>query len=155
MESVNTLLTHSDLVNRAGRWLETSSRFRCSVVLREYKCYANEIPDVIGFNKHRSILIECKASRADFLADRNKPHRHYRQKLGAYRYYLVPPHICCPEDVPEGWGLLYLFPNKIIEVKPAINQQDDSVKAAEWSILFSVVRRMQLRHDLNEIYQSL
>ena len=147
------ILTHGDLVQRAKRWLEKShgNKFACGVVLAEYNSYADEIPDVIGFNAKRSILIECKVSRADFKSDGKKPHRHYRKKLGNLRYYLTMPNVACPEDITNGWGLLIASDKRITEVKESEYFGDDTVKAAEWAILYSIVRRFTVRGLLSEI----
>jgi len=150
-------ITHDDLVQQAKKWLETAhgTKFACGVVLTEFSCRASEIPDVIGFSADRSILIECKVSRADFLRDKNKPHRNYVKKLGNLRYYLTLPNVACPEDIDNGWGLLYATDKNIIEVKESEYFVDDSVKAAEWSILYSIVRRLNLRGLLKDIQELL
>lgn len=147
------LVTHSDLVHRGKRWLETThgSKFACGVVLAEYRCFAPEVPDIIGLNCRHSILIECKVSRADFKADQYKPHRHYTKRLGNYRYYLTLPDVVCPEDIDNGWGLLYATDKQIRVVKEAEYFGDDSVKAAEWTLLYSIVRRVNVRGLLKGI----
>lgn len=151
------LITHDLLVKRAKKWLEDThgTKFACGVVLAEFNCTLPEIPDVIGFNARHSILIECKVSRADFLSDKNKSHRHYVRGIGNYRYFLVLPHVACAEDIDNGWGLLYATDKKIIEVKEAEYHSDDSIKAEEWSILYSIVRRLKLRGLLKDIQKPL
>lgn len=150
-------ITHDALVKRAKRWLETThgTKFACGVVLAEFNCTLPEVPDVIGFNAHHSILIECKVSRADFLRDKHKPHRHYVKGMGSYRYYLILPHVACAADIDNGWGLLYATDKKIIEVKEAEYFGDASVKVEEWSILYSIVRRLNLRGLLKDIQRPL
>ncbi|MGB9105309.1 MAG: hypothetical protein WCC59_11160, partial [Terriglobales bacterium] len=67
-------MTHPALVELAVRWLRTS--YRCGIILSEQACCTGEVPDVIGWKgRCRSVLVECKISRADFLADRGKPWR--------------------------------------------------------------------------------
>lgn len=150
-------ITHESLVKRAKKWLEDAhgSKFACGVVLTEFNCTLPEIPDVIGFNRDRSILIECKVSRADFQADNRKRHRHYIKKIGNYRYFLTLPNVTCVEEIENGWGLLYATNKKIVEVKESDHFLDDSVKAAEWSILYSIVRRLNLRGLLKDIQKPL
>lgn len=150
-------ITHDQLVQRARRWLENAhgGKFACGVVMAEFTCTLPEIPDIIGFNRSRSILIECKISRTDFKADKYKPHRHYIRGIGNYRYFLTLPHVACAEDVDNGWGLLYATDKKIIEVKEAEYRSDDSIKAEEWSILYSIVRRLNLRGLLKDIQEPL
>ncbi|TET43713.1 MAG: hypothetical protein E3J66_01565 [Dehalococcoidia bacterium] len=150
-------ITHSDLVKQAKRWLEKAhgTKFACGVVLAEFVCTLPEIPDVIGFSAHRSIVIECKVSRADFLGDKKKSCRHRSKQLGNLRYYLVLPHVACAGDIDNGWGLLYATDKEIREVKESEYFGADSVKAAEWSILYSVVRRTKLRGLLADIQKPL
>lgn len=150
-------ITHNDLVKRAKKWLKTAhgTKFACGVVLTEFTCTLPEIPDVIGFNRDRSILIECKVSRADFKADKHKTHWHYTRGIGNYRYFLTLPHVACAEDIDNGWGLLYATDRKIIEVKESEYFSDDSIKAEEWSILYSIVRRLNLRGLLRDIQKLL
>jgi len=152
-----SLITHDDLVQRAKKWLENThgNKFACGVVLAEYRCYSPEIPDVIGFNSHRSILIECKVSRADFKADKHKPHRNHIKKLGNLRYYLTLPNVACPEDIDNGWGLLYPIGKTIKEIKESEYFGDNSIKAAEWAILYSIVRRLERRGHLKDIQKPL
>ena len=149
------LITHNQLVKQAKKWLETThgGKFACGVVLAEFSCRAPEIPDVIGFSADRSILIECKVSRADFLRDKYKPHRNHIKKLGNYRYYLTLPNVACPEDIDNGWGLLYPTDKTIQEVKESEYFGDDSIKAREWSILYSIVRRLNLRGLLKDVQE--
>lgn len=146
-------ITHDDLVKRAKKWLETThgTKFACGVVLAEFMCTLAEIPDIIGFNDHRSILIECKVSRADFKADQHKSHHHYLSGLGNYRYYLTLPHVACAEDIDNGWGLLYATDKRIMEIKESEYFSDSGIKAKEWSIFYSIVRRLNLRGLLADI----
>src|ERR1700760_3011333 len=65
---------HAQLVGRAAEWLRL--RYGCGIVLSEQYCATGEIPDVIGWKAScQSVLVECKVSRADFLADAAKPFR--------------------------------------------------------------------------------
>lgn len=152
-----TILTHDDLVTRAKKWLEHAhdSKFACGVVLAEYRCYSPEIPDVIGFSARQSIVVECKVSRGDFKADKHKPHRHQLSSLGNLRYYLTLPNVACPQDINNGWGLLYASDKRITEVKPSEWFGDNSVKVKEWAILYSIVRRLNLRGFLDEVQRPL
>ena len=98
-------MTHAQLVNLAVDWLR---RYRCGVVLSEQACVSGEMPDAIGWKgKCRSVVVECKVSRADFLADRLKPFRQNAEvALGCERFYLAPAGLIAPEELPRGWGLL-------------------------------------------------
>jgi hypothetical protein len=69
----NRMVTHAQLVEKAVAWLR---HYRCGVVLSEQACVSGEMPDAIGWKRAcHSVVVECKISRADFLADRAKPWR--------------------------------------------------------------------------------
>lgn len=111
-------MTHADLVQRAERWLKTRG---CVVILSEVRSLQNlEIPDAIGwgYNSALSYLVECKATRPDYLRDKKKIFRHpgHQFALGRYRYYMAPPKLIKPEEVPKRWGLLEVHP-KTVRVK--------------------------------------
>jgi len=102
------LTLHDELVVRAAKWLRNSCG--CSVVLTELTAFTatGETPDAIGWRSNYSVLVECKATRGDFLADRRKPFRLSADSgMGSYRFYLCPPGLITADEVPEGWGLLY------------------------------------------------
>ncbi len=105
---------HDDLVLRAERWLRSKG---CRVVLRDpFKAAvgSGECPDALGWRDGLSLLIECKASRRDFLADAKKPFRRLPEMgMGDWRFYMAPPDVLQPADMPEGWGLLVAHPRKI------------------------------------------
>ena len=102
-------MTHAQLVERAVRWLRA---YRCGVVLSEQACVSGEMPDAIGWKRAcHSVLVECKVTRADFLADRAKPFRLKPEKaVGSERFYLTPPGLVKVEELPAGWGLLEASP---------------------------------------------
>ena len=79
-------MTHAQLVEKAVRWLR---RYRCGVVLSEQACVSGEMPDAIGWKRAcHSVLVECKVTRSDFLADRAKPFRlKPEQGVGCERFY--------------------------------------------------------------------
>lgn len=105
---------HRDLVLRAERWL---TRQGCSVVLRDpLRTWLPEQPDAIGWRNDsgNSLLVECKVSRADFLADRSKPFRQRPETgMGDWRFYLTPTGLIQPRDLPPGWGLLWATTRQI------------------------------------------
>src|SRR3990167_3988831 len=66
-------MNHAELCGRAATWLR--SKYRCDPVLtRVASC--REVPDAIGwssrFGKRGSVVIECKTTKADFYADKEK-----------------------------------------------------------------------------------
>ena len=108
---------HDHLVSRAARWLAGSCG--CSTTLTELRAFtgSGECPDAIGWRSEYSILVECKTSRSDFLADRKKPFRKNPELgVGSYRFYLCPPGVIETEDLPDGWGLLYVEKNRIRKI---------------------------------------
>src|SRR5437879_13798649 len=97
---------HTRLVSAAVDWLR--HEYGCGIILSEQYCATGEIPDAIGWKGiNRSVVVECKVSRADFLADANKPFRLKPEEgLGCERLYLAPPGVIAIEELPANWGLL-------------------------------------------------
>ena len=157
-------LAHKDLVKLAERWLTKTKR--CGFVLTELVTWADEIPDAIGFRDSDSYLVECKISRTDFFADQKK---HFRQNpemgMGTFRYYLCQGGIIKPEDLPPRWGLLHVGPGgKVRQVVGAKghwgNQRAEYMFTErnmknELRMLYSALRRLQLRGVLHLIYEKL
>lgn len=76
----------------------------------ELNTYGIEQCDVWGWNGYVTAVIEVKTSHNDFLNDRKKECRQDEYKdmqCGNYRWYLCPEGVIKPEEIPEGWGLLY------------------------------------------------
>jgi hypothetical protein len=151
-------LTHSDLVARAARWLRNTQG--CDAVFTEMNTYSGEIPDAIGWKRSgRSLLIECKAYRGDFLADSEKEfRRNPLVALGSERYYLAPPNTIGINEVPEDWGLLELRGNGIRVVKPARPRKDlrsDLAVKYELMFLIQMLNRVQIRIDPISVDQWL
>jgi hypothetical protein len=110
--------SHKDLVTVAAKWLRNVRK--CHAVIAELNLVSSdEIPDAIGWDfMGRSVLIEVKASRSDFLVDKHKTFRkHAHFGMGLTRYYMCPMGMIHPQDlcVPEegtgellwnGWGIL-------------------------------------------------
>lgn len=108
--------THANLVLSAARWLRNTKG--CTVVFTEFAATGNETPDAIGFQGERSILVECKVSRPDFAADKNKPvRRHPEAGMGAERYYMVPAGLMHARELPEKWGLLWIHDHHVQVVR--------------------------------------
>jgi hypothetical protein len=84
-------LTHEQLRKRAIQWL-TNTR-HCGVVLSEISCLCSERPDAIGWQHHASYLIECKVSKSDFRAQKDKIHVRAERGVGMFRYYMCPPGV--------------------------------------------------------------
>lgn len=98
-------VTHAELVKRAAVWLRRIQR--CSVVVTEITSSGSEQPDALGWRFGASVLVECKATRADFLSDAKKPFRIFPETgMGNYRFYMVPSGLVSLGEVPNGWGLV-------------------------------------------------
>lgn len=109
--------THADLVHAAHWWVRHT--LRCSVALAECGASMFEIPDVIGWGASGfSVVVECKASRADFLADRKKFFRRMPDLgMGAYRWFFTPRGLIEPSELPERWGLAELRGTRVFKVR--------------------------------------
>ena len=149
-------MTHAQLVHLAVDWLR---RYRCGVVLSEQVCVSGEVPDAIGWKgKCRSVVVECKVSRADFLADRAKPFRQNCEiALGCERFYLVPAGLITPEELPPGWGLLECSGRKIeVRLKPARRSLRTAAGMEhEMNLLLASLRRVEIRIEPQTITEFL
>lgn len=113
-------ITHDHLQELAQRLLKGKSRqFQidedgdvshhylggCHLVASEM-INSGEQADAIGWSSGGwSTLIECKASRADFLRDAEKFYRrHEDMGMGLERYYLTAPGVIREDDDLDGWG---------------------------------------------------
>ena len=148
-------MTHSKLISLAVAWLR---RYRCGVVLSEQACLSGEMPDAIGWKKAcHSVLVECKVSRADFLADRAKP---WRQKpetgVGAERYYFAPRGLIAIEELAGGWGLIEVCGRETaIRKKSAKNLRSALGFEYEMNLLLASLRRVELRIEPQSITDFL
>jgi len=131
--------THSQLVKRAIKWLW--AQLGCAVVISEMVSRSQE-PDAIGFYPTYSILIECKISRSDFFNEKNKPHFRNRRCMGNKRYYLAPPGMIQPEELPFGWGLMEPTEKRIKIIKDAEWNLDKN-HVGEIGLLVSAMRRIR------------
>lgn len=108
--------THAELNEIARRWLLRAQSGRgpgCNIALKEVGAlYDTEIADAWGYRwgyDGCSVLVEVKVSRSDFLRDKHKPHRVPGvPALGDFRYYMCPEGLLTLDDMPEGWGLLWV-----------------------------------------------
>jgi hypothetical protein len=109
-------------------------------------------------------MIECKASRGDFLSDgkkifRKSPH----MGMGDFRFYLCPKGLILPEDLPEKWGLVWVSKGKATQkIGPKGNTQWNSRSQffherknwrAEMAMMQSALRRIHIRGLLHRIYE--
>ena len=149
-------MTHTQLVNLAVDWLR---RYRCGVVLSEQACASGEVPDAIGWKgKCRSVVVECKVTRADFLADRAKPFRQNSEiALGCERFYLAPTGLITPPELPAGWGLLECAGRKVeMTVKPPRRRLRTAAGMEhEMNLLLASLRRVEIRIEPQTITEFL
>lgn len=153
-------MTHAELVARAGAWLRAKG---CKIVFTELVTLQGETPDAIGWRDSggTSFLIECKTSRADFHADKHKPHRRadaegIARAMGRFRYYLCPAGVLRVEDLPPRWGLLWCHPKKIelVHGKDPVRYDvvpefvNEASHSCELRMMFSALNR--LRVDLGD-----
>tara|TARA_Y100000588_G_scaffold112523_1_gene123429 strand:+ start:81135 stop:81620 length:486 start_codon:yes stop_codon:yes gene_type:complete len=147
---------HEELNIIAAKWLRKNG---FGVVATNIGCsLSREVVDAIGFRETCSVLIESKVSRSDFKADMKKPERNGSLKgVGLYRLYICPEGLIKPEELPKGWGLIYVKSKKITQQFFAtgnywLNEdfsedenwgkwQHERDEAAEKSMLFSIARR--------------
>jgi hypothetical protein len=150
-------LTHSQLVVRAVEWLR--HRYGCGIILSEQYCATGEVPDAIGWKGLcHSVLIECKAARADFLADSSKPFRlKPHEGLGCERFYLAPPGLIAPDEVPRHWGLLEATRKDVkLIVKASRHDQRTAVGLMkEMNLLLASLRRVEVRIEPQTITEFL
>jgi len=148
-------MTHAQLVERAVRWLRT---YRCGVVLSEQACVSGEMPDAIGWKRAcHSVLVECKVTRADFLADRAKPFRQEPEKgVGSERFYLTPPGLVKLEELPAGWGLLEHRRGRIEMLRASETDLRTAVGFRyEMNLLLASLRRVEVRIEPQNITDFL
>ena len=144
-----TGVTHKRLIEMACQWLHAVHR--CDVVLPEFSTLATqdvEIPDVLGFTMGirgaLSILVECKTSRSDFLADRSKPTRACPALgMGQRRWFFTPPEIATLADVPWGWGLATWDGGPMRGIRRVLEPRDQEEYAIlhERTLLVQEIRR--------------
>lgn len=156
------VVKHSEMVIIAEKWLKNT--LRCGVTFREFVANTStgEIPDVIGWVGNKCIVVEVKTNRADFLGDKRKRHRHpqYSDKvLGHWRFYVTPPGIVKPDEIPERWGL-YEYRNRFRHIvgekyANAENPPFPSNRSDEVIIMYSALRRLVLRGCIDRVYERL
>lgn len=132
-------MTHTQLVESAAAWL--SKQRKCSVVITELAALGTEVPDAIGWRGTHSTLVECKTSRADFLADSDKHWRRYPEHgIGKNRYFLTIPGIIRADDLLNGWGLLELTATSVRKVSES--KLFECSSRNELSVLLSALKRI-------------
>jgi len=148
-------MTHAQLVEKAVRWLRS---YRCGVVLSEQACVSGEMPDAIGWKQAcHSVLVECKITRADFLADREKPFRKKPEKgVGSERLYLTLPGVIKLQELPAGWGLLEYHRGRIGMIQASAKNMRTAIGFRyEMNLLLASLRRVEVRIEPQSITDFL
>jgi len=148
-------MTHAQLVEKAVRWLRS---YCCGVVLSEQACASGEMPDAIGWKKAcHSVMVECKVTRADFLADREKPCRLKPERgVGSERFYLTLPGLIKIDELPESWGLLECRRGRIeVQRESAKNLRTAVGFRYEMNLLLASLRRVEVRIEPQSITDFL
>lgn len=166
-------ITHDDLVSRAKTFLVND--LGCGFAFTEFHTSVislHGVPDGIGFRQRGqcSVLIECKTSRSDFHRDRKKPHRQNDSPgLGNVRFYMAPRGLVTPNEVPGGWGLIEVYEHAgrlaakrthgyrgqiRKDYTEESNYWHESNKKAERAMMYSALRRLQIRGHIESIYES-
>jgi hypothetical protein len=143
------------LVGKAVAWLRG---YGCGVVLSEQSCASGETPDAIGWKRAcRSVVVECKISRADFLADLEKPFRRKQEiGMGCERFYLAPAGLIRSSELPAGWGLLEIRGSRIEMVKPSTKDLRSARGfRREMNLLLASLRRVEVRIEPQSITEFL
>lgn len=149
-------MTHAVLVKLAVEWLRR--KYRCGIILSEQACISGEIPDAIGWKgKNHSVMVECKVSRGDFLADRNKAFRTDANiAIGCERYYFAQRGLISIDELPAGWGLLECH-NRTVEIvrKSKRNLRTPDGLMNEMNLLLASLRRVEVRIEPQTITDFL
>jgi hypothetical protein len=158
-------MTHSELVNIAHRWLLRSGG--AGVAFKELVCMGWETPDALGIGGTvNSIVIECKVSRSDFLADLKKPFRiaHPEMGMGTHRIYCAPEGLLRLEELPPKWALLSVLPNGRTQLtyRPDVlfprakflssSHAQQCNREAERQVMYSALRRLQQVGAIEQIH---
>lgn len=142
------VLTHRELEAAGARWLRT--RGYTLIEIEPVSSATGEVPDVIGWKRNMSILLEAKTSRADFARDREKECRHPAGAgLGQLRYYITSAGLILPEEVQNGWGLLAVYPKMTREIKtpPKLIEFSGRTSTKEVILLVSLVLKYRTERD--------
>jgi len=158
-------MTHKELVQVAYKWLLKNGGV--GFAFKELYSTAAEIPDVIGFDSWKSVVIEVKVSRSDFLNDKKKKHR--AKGMGNYRLFCCPTGLIKMEELPDKWGLIYVNEKgKTTCIKNPMKCRVYDTEnrklvdthlfecdtRAERCIMYTALRRMAIKGHLKSIYDK-
>lgn len=148
---------HAQLIARAVEWLRR--RYKCGIILSEQYCATGEVPDVIAWKGHcKSVLVECKVSRADFLADAGKSFRQKPEEgMGSQRFYMATTGMIGAGELPKHWGLLEVRGRDVrMAVKPGrVDLRSEAGLMKEMNLLLASLRRVEVRIEPQTITDFL
>ena len=115
-----------------------------NIVAVELNVTGAENPDVWGYDGYSTVVIEVKVSHSDFKADQKKYWRNAKpeHQAGNRRWYLCPEGIIKPDELPEGWGLLYWDGKRIYPVTAPVPRMHGC--RADIRILYSLMFREKM-----------
>ncbi|MDQ7286946.1 hypothetical protein O0I55_17650, partial [Stenotrophomonas sp. Sm5341] len=125
-----------------------------------------EDPDAIGWYTGRTMLVECKVSRSDFLADRKKRFRANPERgLGLYRYFMAPKGLIKVDELPARWGLLEVSGSRVSVAagkrpKTWAGENDpwaftERYAQGETQMLLSAMQRIKVRVGAGDFHDML
>lgn len=132
---------HSDVRCNGGPCPVCGACGRYRFIAVELCVTGAENADVWGYDGYSTVVVEVKVSHADFLSDRKKQWRSVEPeyRAGNRRWYLCPEGVISPEELPEGWGLLYWDGRAVFPV--AAPDFNVATGHADMRILYSILRR--------------
>jgi len=150
-------MKHAQLVARVVEWLRR--HYKCGIILAEQYCATGEVPDVIAWKGLcKSVLVECKVSRADFLADAAKPFRQNPEEgMGSQRFYMASAGMIHIDELPKHWGLLEVRGREVhMAVKPGrVDLRSQAGLMKEMNLLLASLRRVEVRIEPQTITDFL
>lgn len=145
-------MTHRELCLIAAKYLKSKGIqpfHKCQYVVCELERTTGcESPDAFGFCGNSTQLIEVKASRSDFMADKKKWFRMQPEKgIGEFRSYMCPENVIFKNDLPENWGLIWIDNSgKTSEIVMPSRQQAN--KQQEIFLMMSILRREGIKPQI-------
>ncbi|HXI43904.1 MAG TPA: hypothetical protein VNH83_28235 [Bryobacteraceae bacterium] len=114
-----------------------------------------EQPDAIGWKGGWSTLVECKATRADFLKQAHKHTTANGTGAGTKRFFLCPPAVIDSTELQgTDYGLLYLMEDGRIKViREALHRNEVELRR-EVDMLVSALRRVRTREFITIVTEA-
>lgn len=146
--------THKSICEKAQTWLHRNGY---PLAFQELGAWNSlEFPDAIGWDfSGNCCVVEAKVSRSDFLSDQKKVHRSIPDACGGLRYYACPKGLIKPEELPEGWGLLYTSGNGLRRIVHAAAMPRDLHRELVLLISASRFRLMKFRERYDNCIVNL